>query len=230
MLTGELGPPFHGRGGGPGGWWILFEPELHLGPDALVPDLAGWRRERMPTVPDVAYFTLPPDWICEVLSPQTGRLDRAKKLPAYAREGVRHAWLIDPVQKTQEVMRLDGSRWTIVSVHGGDDTVRAEPFDAIELTLPLLYVSIMPVAIQTHLHQATEAGAFSSVSFFGFRLLTSGWDFFTNLLEPDFESEMHGEREQLCVGQSHVGGTADRAAGEFEASRYTVANAFGASK
>jgi hypothetical protein len=84
-LGSALGPPFHNGRGGPGGWWILDEPELHLGPDVLVPDLAGWRRERMPEFPDTAAFTLAPDWVCEVVSPSTEGLDRARKMPAYAR-------------------------------------------------------------------------------------------------------------------------------------------------
>ncbi|HRZ07888.1 MAG TPA: Uma2 family endonuclease, partial [Candidatus Competibacteraceae bacterium] len=91
-----IGPPYHrGRDGGPGGWRILDEPELHLGPHILVPDLAGWRRERMPALPDLAYFTLPPDWICEVLSPGTARTDRADKMPIYAAQGIPFLWLID---------------------------------------------------------------------------------------------------------------------------------------
>jgi Uma2 family endonuclease len=88
------GPP-GGGSASPGGWWILFEPELHFGDDVLVPDLAGWRRERLPALPDLAYFTLAPDWVCEVISPSSGRLDRVKKMPVYAREGVAHLWLID---------------------------------------------------------------------------------------------------------------------------------------
>ena len=84
-LGDELVGPFQkGRGDGPGGWWILDEPELHLGPHILVPDLAGWRRERLPAMPDTAFFTLPPDWVCEVLSPGTARIDRADKMPIYA--------------------------------------------------------------------------------------------------------------------------------------------------
>jgi Uma2 family endonuclease len=140
VLGGELGPPYHSGRGGPGGWWILFEPELHLGDDVLVPDLAGWRRSRMPTVPDTAYFTLAPDWICEVLSPHTARLDRQKKLAIYAREGVTHAWLLDPIERTLEVLRLEGARWTIVAVHAGEEEVRAEPFDATALALARLWV------------------------------------------------------------------------------------------
>ena len=137
VLSGELGPPYHG---GPGGWWILFEPELHLADDILVPDLAGWRRTRMPTVPTTTYFTVPPDWVCEVLSPSTARLDRQHKLSAYARERVRHAWLVDPVQRTLEVLRLEGHQWVIVSVHSDDDEVRAEPFEATSLSLARLWV------------------------------------------------------------------------------------------
>jgi Uma2 family endonuclease len=138
-LGGELGPPFQRGRGGPGGWWILDEPELHLGTDVLVPDLAGWRRVRMPVIPDTAFFTLAPDWVCEVVSPKTGRLDRLKKLPVYAREGIGHLWLVDPLQRTLEVLRLDDGRWTIVATHGDDDRVRAEPFEAVELELSALW-------------------------------------------------------------------------------------------
>ena len=121
--------------GAPGGWWILFEPELHLGEDILVPDLAAWRRQRMPVIPNVAYFTLAPDWVCEVVSPTTGRLDRVRKMPAYAREGVPHLWLVDPLLRTLEVCRLDGGRWLVATTHGGTERIRPEPFDAIEIDL-----------------------------------------------------------------------------------------------
>jgi Uma2 family endonuclease len=140
VLGGDLGPPFHGAGrGGPGGWWILDEPELHLSDDVLVPDLAGWRRSRMPSIPETAYFTLAPDWVCEVLSPGTARLDRQKKLAIYAREGVAHAWLLDPLQRTLEILRLDAGHWVIVAIHGDQDVVRAEPFDAIAIELSRLW-------------------------------------------------------------------------------------------
>lgn len=138
-LLGVLHGPFHGGRGGPGGWRILFEPELHLGPDVLVPDIAGWRRERMPTLPEQAYFTVAPDWICEVVSPSTAAMDRGKKLAIYARAGVAHAWLVDPIARTLEVLRVEGARWTIVSTWSGLATVRTEPFDAIELNLSLLW-------------------------------------------------------------------------------------------
>ncbi|MBI5490158.1 MAG: Uma2 family endonuclease [Deltaproteobacteria bacterium] len=140
-LSVELGPPFMRGRGGPGGWVILFEPELHLGPepDILVPDLAGWREERMPTVPRAAYVTLPPDWLCEVLSESTEDIDRAEKLPIYAREHVGHVWLLDPLLRTLEVLRLDGATYRLVAVWRGATTVRAEPFDAIEIDLGVLW-------------------------------------------------------------------------------------------
>jgi Uma2 family endonuclease len=131
----DLGGMFGRNNGGPGGWWIIIEPELHFGEDVLVPDLAGWRRERMPRVPVAPAFELAPDWICEVTSPHTGRLDRIKKLPVYARAGVAFAWLIDPVEKWLEVFRAEGKDWTRVAVHEGDAIVRAVPFDAVELKM-----------------------------------------------------------------------------------------------
>jgi Uma2 family endonuclease len=139
VLGGAIGPPFDFGDGGPGGWLILFEPELQLGPDVLVPDLAAWRRERMPEMPDVAGFTLAPDWVCEVLSPSTGALDRARKLPIYAREHVAHAWLADPSVRTLEVFRREGAAWLLIATFEGDRRVRAEPFDAIELDLSRLW-------------------------------------------------------------------------------------------
>lgn len=126
-------PP--GGADAPGGWWILSEPELHLGEDVLVPDLAGWRCERMPKIPNVVGFTLAPDWVCEVLSPSTGRLDRSRKMPIYAREEIRHFWIIHPLLRTLEVYRLEEGRWIVASNFGGSDCVRAEPFDAVELDL-----------------------------------------------------------------------------------------------
>ncbi len=138
-LGEELGPPFKRGRGGPGGWIILDEPELLLVEDVLVPDLAGWRRERMPEMPHVAAFELAPDWLCEVLSPTTGAVDRSEKLPIYARENVRHIWLVDPVEKYLEVLRLDGATYRILATHAHDAKVRAEPFDAIELDLAILW-------------------------------------------------------------------------------------------
>lgn len=138
-LGGRLMRPYDDGDGGPGGWWILDEPECHLGRDVLVPDLAGWRRSRMPTLPDTAWFELPPDWICEILSPRTARLDRIRKLPIYARHGVQHAWLIDPDQRTLEAYQLSGSQWLLIGSHAEDEVVRVPPFDAVELPLDRLW-------------------------------------------------------------------------------------------
>jgi Uma2 family endonuclease len=142
MLGVELGGPFQLARGGPGGWWILREPELQLVPkEPLVPNLAGWRVARMPQLPDTAYFTLSPDWVCEVLSRSTEKVDRDEKLPCYAEHGVRHVWLVDPIDKRLEVHALDveTKRWREVRIHQGDTTVRAEPFDAIDLDLVALW-------------------------------------------------------------------------------------------
>ena len=138
-LGGDLGPPFQRGRGGPGGWWILFEPELHLGYHILVPDLAGWRRERMPVVPADPFFTLPPDWICEVVSESSRRIDRIRKLPIHASFEVKHAWLIEPESQMLEVYRLEGEHWALVATFEGDAEVHAEPFDAIMLELKLLW-------------------------------------------------------------------------------------------
>jgi len=138
-VGGFLMPAFGWGRGGPGGWWIVYEPELHLGADVLVPDWAGWRRARMPHRPETPYTSVPPDWVCEILSPSTAAIDRVKKLAIYAREGVAHAWLIDPLARTLEVLRLEGPHWVIVATHAGDDVVRAEPFVEIDLELALLW-------------------------------------------------------------------------------------------
>ena len=138
-LGTALHGPFDAGRGGPGGWTILFEPELHLDDNVVVPDLAGWRRERMPRLPETAYFPLAPDWICEVLSASTVALDRVKKLSVYAGEGVSHAWLVDPIARTVEVLRLESSRWVITGTFGGVDVIHAEPFEALELDLTLLW-------------------------------------------------------------------------------------------
>jgi Uma2 family endonuclease len=138
-LSTEIGPPFQAKRGGPGGWLFMFEPELHLADDTLVPDLAGWRRDRLPSVPDAPALTLAPDWVCEILSPSTERLDRVRKLPAYARHGVGYAWLINPSTRTLEVYRREGTSWVLAATHADDAIVRAEPFEAIELDLLRLW-------------------------------------------------------------------------------------------
>ncbi len=139
VLGMDLGGPFQRGRGGPGGWWILDEPELHFGRDVLVPDLAGWRTERLPRVPHAPYFTLAPDWVCEVLSRSTARLDRTLKLPRYGKADVSHAWVIDPALQTLEIFRLDRERWILAGAFTGEDKVRAEPFDAVELDLAALW-------------------------------------------------------------------------------------------
>jgi len=148
VLGSELIGAFHRPPGdpvGPGGWWILFEPELHLGDDVVVPDIAGWRRERMARVPDAPWLDLAPDWVCETLSPSTVRIDRGRKLAIYAREGVRHLWLLDPLARVLEVLRLgDDGHYRVAAVHTGDDRPRAEPFDALELDLARLWLDDPP--------------------------------------------------------------------------------------
>ena len=144
ILTGDLTTPFDRGRGGPGGWWILDEPELHLGDDVLVPDLAGWRRERMPVFPSEAFFTLAPDWICEILSPRSGRIDRMRKLPIYLEHEVSWAWLIDPLEKTLEVFERSGNRWTVAGRYEGDKTIRAVPFDAVEIEMGGWWIPEVP--------------------------------------------------------------------------------------
>ena len=134
-LAAELGGSFHRGRGGPGGWRIHFEPELHLGEDILVPNLAGWRRERMPELPDTAYFTLAPDWACEVLSASTRRVDLQEKRPIYAREGVAHLWLIDPADRTLEAFELRDGEWVLIACAKDDEPVSIRPFDAITFSL-----------------------------------------------------------------------------------------------
>jgi Uma2 family endonuclease len=145
-LVGLLWPPFQRGRGGPGGWWILAEPELHMREHVVVPDVAGWRRDRMPSLPETAFLPLAPDWVCEVLSPSSERIDRALKLRIYAEAGVAHAWLLDPVQGTLEALRLREGAWAVAGVLTGDAAVRIEPFDAIELELGLLWPPPAPPA------------------------------------------------------------------------------------
>jgi Uma2 family endonuclease len=138
-LGGELISPFERGRDGPGGWMFLSKPELHFGEDVLVPDVTGWRYERMPEVPDTAAISLAPDWVCEVLSPSTWKLDREAKMPVYAREGVRHVWLMDPRPCTLEVFGLQEGRYKALLTHVGTAPVRAEPFDAVELDLAFIW-------------------------------------------------------------------------------------------
>lgn len=140
-LGGKLNPPFDHGDGGPGGWWIIDEPELHLKNEQIVvPDLAGWRRERLPVIPDVAYMELAPDWVCEVISPSTAHYDRIEKRRIYAENAVRHLWFIDPDSRTQEAFELRDQQWLLISSLGNDDQVAVPPFDAVPFKLDALWV------------------------------------------------------------------------------------------
>ena len=138
-LGGYLDGPFDtGSGGGPGGWFILIEPELKLGAQVMVPDITGWKKERLLHPPEGNSITVAPDWICEIISPSTVRTDRIKKMPRYAEHQVKHAWLIDPIAKTLEVFKLDQGGWKLFATHSDTDQVRVEPFDSIEIDLSYL--------------------------------------------------------------------------------------------
>ncbi len=137
----ELGPPYHfGRGGGPGGWIILDEPEIAFGENILVPDMAGWKKERFPVEEPHNWISVAPDWICEILSPTTAQVDRTEKMPIYARHQVPYAWLVDPILKTLEVFRLEPEHWVVLGVYAKSAKVRAEPFSEVEIDLGLLWL------------------------------------------------------------------------------------------
>lgn len=142
-LGDELVSPFQKGRGGPGGWWIVGEPEVHFGQspheDILVPDIAGWRRRRMPALPSTAYFPLAPDWVCEILSPSTRHLDLGRKRDIYAREGVPHLWLVDPDARTLEAFALAGGAWQPLAALTGNVRVSQPPFDEISFALKDLW-------------------------------------------------------------------------------------------
>lgn len=142
ILAGDLIPPYSRGRGGPGGWWILIEPEVHFVRDreVAVPDLAGWRRERMPRIPEGHRFEVVPDWVCEILSPSTASKDRELKLPLYARYGVAHVWLVDPIRRTLEVHALESGAWRLVLQADGNEQVQAPPFVELTLELAALWV------------------------------------------------------------------------------------------
>lgn len=141
-----LGADLHGafqRGrGGPGGWWIIDEPELHFVRDTevLVPDIAGWRRERMRRMPEDQRFEVVPDWVCEILSPSTARKDRVIKMPVYARFGIAYLWLVDPIARTLESFALEDGRWVVTGQFKDDDRVAIPPFEELRLELGSLWV------------------------------------------------------------------------------------------
>ena len=143
-LAMDIGSAYHRGRGGPGGWWILVEPEIHFIRDTevLVPDLAGWRRERMPRLPRDHRFEVVPDWVCEILSPATARTDRVVKMPVYARFGVPYLWLVDPLVHTLEAFALRDGRWTVIGLFQEQDAVTVEPFVEIALELGGLWADL----------------------------------------------------------------------------------------
>ncbi|MGC9193926.1 MAG: Uma2 family endonuclease [Syntrophobacteraceae bacterium] len=142
-LDKKLGAPYEfGEGGGPGGWIILVEPEIQLGEHTLVPDLAGWRKERFPVEEETNSISVAPDWICEILSPSTYRLDKIIKMPIYATCGVGFFWLIDPINRTLDAYRLESGKWVASGSFYEDDKVRAEPFQEVEFNLGDLWLTL----------------------------------------------------------------------------------------
>jgi len=140
----DIGGAYHRGRGGPGGWWILDEPEIHFIRDTevMVPDLAGWRRERMPRLPRDHRIEVAPDWVCEILSPSTARTDRVIKMPVYARYGVPYLWLVDPLVHTLEAFALHDGRWTVIGLFQEQDLVSVEPFAEIALELGGLWADL----------------------------------------------------------------------------------------
>jgi Uma2 family endonuclease len=143
-LGAELTPPYRFGRSGPGGWVILNEPEIHFGKNVIVPDLGGWKRDRLSMAPGEHRFTVPPDWVCEVLSPSTARTDRIKKMRIYPDHGVQYAWIVDPILKTLEVFKLEAGNWVIRGLHEEDEKVRAEPFVEVEIDLTNLWLKEPP--------------------------------------------------------------------------------------
>ncbi len=138
-LGGELVGPFQKGRGGPGGWYILDEPEIHLGDHIIVPDMAGWRLERLPQLPSTAFFQVVPDWVCEFLSPSTQRYDKGDKRLIYAELGVSNIWYIDPGSRSLEVFKLDRENWVLTDTYFDDDAVTAPPFEAVTFALSELW-------------------------------------------------------------------------------------------
>lgn len=140
MLAVELIAPFGQGRGGPGGWWILPECEIHFGGDVLVPDLAGWRRSRLKEMSSEAFMTQAPDWACEISSPSTRKLDRVLKAGIYAREGVRHLWLVEPKKKKVEVFKLAAGVYLPILDVSDDQIAAAEPFEAVPFPLQRIWL------------------------------------------------------------------------------------------
>ncbi len=139
-LDMRIGTPFQFGEGGPGGWVILVEPEIALGDNILVPDLAGWKKEHFPVSEETNWISVVPAWVCEILSPGTIRTDKARKMPLYAQHGISHLWIIDPIARTLDVFQLESGRWIVMGTFLEDDKVRAEPFHEIEIDLGNLWL------------------------------------------------------------------------------------------
>lgn len=139
-LGSEITPPFNRGRGGPGGWIFMIEPELHLGPNVVVPDLAGWKIERLTPFPETAFIETPPDWIAEILSPSTQALDRTDKLTIYAQFGVGHCWYVDPIARTLEVFERSGAKWLLAATFKDAEAVTAPPFEVHTFPLDVLWV------------------------------------------------------------------------------------------
>ena len=138
-LGAELVGPFQKGRGGPGGWYILDEPEIHLRGHVIVPDIAGWQKTTMSRLPETAAFHISPDWVCAFLSPPTQRHDKGDKRAIYAQLGVQHLWYVDPVSRMLEVFRLSGSDWIVSGTFFESDPVSAPPFEAITFSLGELW-------------------------------------------------------------------------------------------
>lgn len=139
-LCGELwGPYKRGKDGSTGGWIFLIEPEIQFGEDILVPELAGWEKDKLSKPPEENFISVSPDWICEVLSYRTMRIDRIKKMPIYAKFHVSFLWLIDPLTKILEVFKLESNKWVLSCTAIEDDKFKAEPFEHIEINLKNLW-------------------------------------------------------------------------------------------
>ena len=140
QLGYEVSGPFGRGGNGPGGWIFMVEPELHLGPHVVVPDIAGWRRERLTPFPETAWIETAPDWLAEILSPSTQAIDRTDKLAIYAEYGVKHCWYVDPIARTLEALEARAGKWLIAATFRDDDPVTAPPFEAHTFALDLLWI------------------------------------------------------------------------------------------
>ncbi|MEQ1611676.1 MAG: Uma2 family endonuclease [Hyphomicrobiaceae bacterium] len=145
-LADELVGPFQKGRGGPGGWTFIAEPELHLGPHVAVPDIAGWRRERLPAEAiEKAFIEVAPDWVCEIISQSTERFDKGDKRRLYAAYGVQHLWYLDPRALTLEVFERRDKNWLLTHTFVDQEVVNAPPFIELKFSLGLLWPFDPPI-------------------------------------------------------------------------------------